>query len=79
MQRNAGTGSAVFVENASLQQHRYVGYLVETCRWEEQKEFLQTQGGNSHTEMLPTYRAMLAEFKPAWRKAASRGARSNLN
>lgn len=57
----------------------YVGYLVETCRWEEQKEFLQTQGGNSHSEMLPTYRAMLAEFKPAWRKAASRGARSNLN
>ena len=57
----------------------YVDYLVETCRWEEQKEFLQTQGGNSHSEMLPTYRAMLAEFKPAWRKAASRGARSNLN
>lgn len=58
---------------------RYVDYLVETCRWEEQKEFLQTQGGNSHTEMLPTYRAMLAEFKPAWRKATSRGSRSNLS
>lgn len=56
----------------------YVDYLVETGRWTEQKEFLEAQGGNSHHEMLPTYRSMLAEFKPVWRKAIGRGGRPHL-
>lgn len=51
----------------------YVDYLVDTGRWEEQKEFVKRNGGNSHREMLPTYRAMLATFNPIWRKAASPG------
>lgn len=57
----------------------YVDYLVRTGRWEEQREFLKETRGNSHSEMLPTYRSMLAEFKPAWRKAISRGGRHHLN
>lgn len=57
----------------------YVGYLVDTGRWEEQKEFIERNGGNSHHEMLPTYRAMLATFNPIWRKAASRGGDPNLS
>lgn len=57
----------------------YVDYLVRTGRWEEQREFLEKTGGNSHREMLPTYRSMLAEFKPIWRKAVGRGGRVHLN
>lgn len=52
----------------------YVDFLVRTGRWEEQEEFIATNGGNSHSEMLPTYRPMLAAFKPIWRTATSRGA-----
>ncbi|AKK09444.1 YfbU family protein [Corynebacterium testudinoris] len=57
----------------------YVDYLVRTGRWEEQRELLKETRGNSHSEMLPTYRSMLAEFKPVWRKAMSRGGRHHLN
>ncbi|MGX1738911.1 YfbU family protein [Corynebacterium flavescens] len=57
----------------------YVDYLVGTCRWEEQKEFLQAHGSNSRSETLPTYRSMLAELKPAWRKATRRGGRPHLS
>ncbi|WP_018297236.1 YfbU family protein [Corynebacterium lubricantis] len=57
----------------------YVKYLVRTHRWEEQKEFIDLDGGNSHSEMLPTYRPMLATFKPIWRTATSRGASLYLN
>lgn len=56
----------------------YVAFLVRTGRWEEQKPVLDT-GGNSHSEMLPTYRSMLAKFKPAWRKTTSRGGRHHLS
>lgn len=57
----------------------YVDHLVRTGRWEEQREFLEKTRGNSHREMLPTYRSMLAEFKPIWRKAVGRGGRVHLN
>lgn len=57
----------------------YVDHLVRTSRWEEQGKFLEETRGNSHSEMLPTYRSMLAEFKPAWRKAVSRGGRHHLS
>lgn len=57
----------------------YVKFLIRTDRWEEQKSVIKKGGGNSHTEMLPTYRSMLAEFKPIWRKVVSRGGRDHLN
>lgn len=57
----------------------YVKHLVRTGRWEEQRTFLEEKRGNSHSEMLPTYRSMLAEFKPTWRKAMSRGGRPHLS
>lgn len=56
----------------------YVAFLVRTGRWKEQQPVIDT-GGNSHSEMLPTYRSMLAEFKPVWRKATSRGGRHHLS
>lgn len=58
---------------------RYVKYLVRTGRWEEQKKFLEEKRGNSHSEMLPTYRSMLAKFKPAWRKILSQADRFHLS
>lgn len=57
----------------------YVKFLVRTGRWEEQKEILAATGGNSHRKMLPTYRSMLAVFKPTWRKVVNRGGRYHLN
>lgn len=57
----------------------YVKYLVRTDRWEEQKKFLEEKRGNSHSEMLPTYRSMLAKFKPIWRKTISQGGRFHLS
>ena len=57
----------------------YVKYLVHTGRWEEQKKFLEEKRGNSHSEMLPTYRSMLAKFKPAWRKMISQADRVHLS
>lgn len=56
----------------------YVSYLVDTERWQEQKPFMEVTGGNSHREMLPTYLAMLAEFKPIWRDRLQRGGNYNL-
>lgn len=57
----------------------YVAFLVSTGRWEEQKSVIETDGGSSHSEMLPTYRSMLAEFKPVWRQVTSRGGRHRLS
>ncbi|MHA2790231.1 YfbU family protein (plasmid) [Corynebacterium sp. S7] len=57
----------------------YVDFLVSTGRWEEQKSVVEANGGNSHREMLPTYRSMLAEFKPVWRQVTSRGGRHRLS
>lgn len=50
----------------------YTQHLVESGRWEEQKEFVigrTSDRGNSHRRMLDTYRAMLRVFKPLWKKA----------
>lgn len=54
---------------------KYARYLVNNDRWAEQKEAFSREngGGNSHTEMLPTYRAMLQVFKPTWRNAVRGG------
>lgn len=57
----------------------YVEYLVNSGRWLEQQSVVDHDGGNSHTEMLPTYQAMLARFKPVWREAISRGRRPHLS
>ena len=57
----------------------YAEFLVEDGRWTEQKEAFsrENDGGNSHSRMLPRYRAMLRVFKPMWsqivRGGSSRG------
>ncbi|MGL3807909.1 YfbU family protein [Paeniglutamicibacter sp. R2-26] len=53
----------------------YAKYLIKTDRWTEQKEAFSPEngGGNSHSQMLPTYRAMLGVFKPLWRKTIRGG------
>ncbi|VEH06394.1 YfbU domain [Corynebacterium kutscheri] len=56
----------------------YTEYLVKSGRWAEQQE-LAKEGMNSHREMLPTYRSMLAAFKPVWREAVRGGGRSHLS
>ena len=50
----------------------YAEYLIENDKWVEQREAFSRENdrGNSHRQMLPTYRAMLTEFKPIWRIAA---------
>ncbi len=54
---------------------RYAKFLVSTDRWTEQVEAFsrENDGGNSHSQMLPTYRAMLRVFKPMWRQAIRGG------
>lgn len=49
----------------------YLEYLIKDDRWGEQKEFVlgrTGEQGNSHAPMLSTYRKMLREFKPLWKK-----------
>lgn len=53
----------------------YVEYLVKTRRWQELQKNVD-KGLNSHTQMLPTYLAMLAAFKPLWRNKIAHGASS---
>lgn len=57
----------------------YARYLVKNDRWSEQAGFiLGKNGGNSHAEMVPTYRAMLRVFKPIWSRTVRSGARWHL-
>jgi len=53
----------------------YARYLIKTDRWAEQEDAFsrENDSGNSHTQMLPTYRAMLRVFKPLWRNAVRGG------
>ncbi|MFE4080430.1 YfbU family protein [Paenarthrobacter sp. YIM B13468] len=53
----------------------YAKFLIKTDRWTEQTNAFAPEngGGNSHTPMLPTYRAMLRVFKPTWRQAIRGG------
>lgn len=53
----------------------YAQYLIKTDRWTEQEEAFSRENsyGNSHTQMLPTYRAMLRVFKPLWRETIRGG------
>ncbi|WP_257162698.1 YfbU family protein [Corynebacterium cystitidis] len=67
-----GLGGNDILESKMLS---YVHYLVKTGRWEKQAEFISKGRGNSHTRMLPTYRAMLSRFEPIWRNTI----RSGLN
>lgn len=48
----------------------YAKFLIRADRWTEQAGAFspENDGGNSHTQMLPTYRAMLRVFKPMWRQ-----------
>lgn len=59
----------------------YARYLVSDDRWAEQAEAFgrENDRGNSHTRMLPTYRAMLRVFKPLWRQTVQSGARWHLS
>lgn len=58
----------------------YSRYLLESGRWTEQTEAFSRENdfGNSHSTLLPTYRAMLRVFKPLWRIAV-RGWNRNLS
>ena len=56
----------------------YIEYLVKSGRWTEQEELVK-EGTNSHSQMLPTYQAMLGAFKPIWREAVRGGGRSHLS
>ncbi|WPF65835.1 MULTISPECIES: YfbU family protein [unclassified Corynebacterium] len=56
----------------------YVDFLNKDHRWEEQKIVMEKNHGNSYREMIPTYRSMLAAFKPIWRKLSSQGKRLHL-
>ena len=53
----------------------YARFLIKTDRWTEQQESFTRENdfGNSHMQMLPTYRAMLRVFKPLWRTAIRGG------
>lgn len=45
----------------------YVSFLQSTGRWTELRQDVEAaDGGNSHTRMLPRYRAMLSEYRTAW-------------
>jgi uncharacterized protein YfbU (UPF0304 family) len=57
----------------------YARHLVKHDRWTEQAEFVLKEGGNSHREMVPTYRAMLRVFKPLWSEAVRSGTRWHLS
>jgi len=60
-----------FNDSDEIRLANYAEHLVKTNRWAEQKNAFsrENEGGNSHTQMLPTYRAMLRVFKPLWRRA----------
>jgi uncharacterized protein YfbU (UPF0304 family) len=53
----------------------YAEFLINSGRWTEQKEAFGPENdmGNSHSQMLPRYRAMLRTFKPLWRQTIRRG------
>lgn len=63
-----------FNDATELRLGNYARYLIKTDRWTEQEEAFGRENdfGNSHTQMLATYRSMLRVFKPIWR-AAIRG------
>lgn len=55
----------------------YVAYLIDDNRWAELKPFIEdSDGGNSHMEMLDVYRRMLKEHR---RIMAGRERRSGLD
>lgn len=42
----------------------YVAYLIDHGKWQERRVSVeQSDGGNSHAEMLPVYTRMLAEYR----------------
>lgn len=58
----------------------YARYLVKNDRWEEQACFIFGDArGNSHSQMVPTYRAMLRVFKPLWSQTVKGGTRWHLS
>lgn len=63
-----------FNDGTEIRLGNYAKYLIKTDRWMEQANAFSRENdfGNSHTQMLPTYRSMLRVFKPLWR-AAIRG------
>lgn len=57
----------------------YTRFLVKNGRWEEQADFLKgRERGNSHRQMIPTYRSMLSVFKPIWSQTVKSGTRWHL-
>lgn len=64
-----------FNDSDEIRLANYAKHLIKTDRWTEQKDAFGSGNdwGNSHTQMLPTYRAMLRVFKPLWRQAIRGG------
>lgn len=64
-----------FNDSEEIRLANYAEFLIKTGRWTEQAEAFsrENDGGNSHSQMLPTYRAMLRVFKPMWRQAIRGG------
>jgi uncharacterized protein YfbU (UPF0304 family) len=60
-----GLDAAEPLEGAML---GYIRYLVEKGRWTEMAPYLDDshEGGHSHASFLPSYKRMLAVFKPIW-------------
>ncbi|MFJ6003657.1 YfbU family protein [Arthrobacter sp. NPDC092385] len=57
----------------------YTRFLVKNGRWEEQAHFMNSrERGNSHRQMIPTYRSMLSVFKPIWSQTVKSGTRWHL-
>ncbi len=57
-----------FNDSGEIRLANYAKHLVKTDRWTEQEGAFSRENdrGNSHTRMLPAYRAMLRVFKPLW-------------
>lgn len=53
----------------------YAQHLVRQGKWQELAPRFSAENswGNSHTQMLPTYRRMLSTFKPLWRRSVESG------
>lgn len=69
-----------FNELDEIRLANYAEFLVKSGRWTEQKDAFSRENdmGNSHSQMLPRYRAMLRVFKPMWRQRIRGGGNRGL-
>lgn len=69
-----------FNDSDEIRLANYAEFLVTSGRWTEQEEAFSPKNdrGNSHSQMLPRYRAMLRVFKPLWRQRLRGGGYSGV-